>query len=50
MERGNDGPRGLFTAEIVSGEERDNYGEKDRRHPIEEAPPFRDLVIHKFFA
>jgi hypothetical protein len=48
MEQGDDDPGGFLTAEIVSGKQRDNYGDDDRRDPIEEAPPLRDLLVHSF--
>ena len=40
MEHGDDDTGGFLTAEIVSGKERDDYGDEERRDPIEEAPPF----------
>jgi hypothetical protein len=47
MEHGNDDPSGLLAAEIVSGKERDQCGDKDRRDPIEEASPIRIPLIHE---
>jgi hypothetical protein len=47
MEQGDDDPSGLLATEIVSGKEIDQYGDKDRRDPIEEASPIRVPLIHK---
>ncbi len=41
MKQGDDDPCGLLTAEIVRGKERDQYGDENRRDPIEEAWPFK---------
>ncbi len=49
MEQGDDHPGGLLTAEIVRGKEPDQYGDEDRRDPIEEALPFRMPLIHESF-
>jgi hypothetical protein len=49
MEQWDDDPGGFLTAEIVRGKERDQYGDKDRRDPIEEASPFRMPLIHESF-
>jgi len=47
MEHGDDDPPGLLAAEIVSGKERDQCGDNDRRDPIEEALPIRVPLIHE---
>ena len=49
MEHGDDDSSGLLTAEIVSGKERDQCGDKDRRDPIQEASPIRVPLIHESF-
>jgi hypothetical protein len=49
MEHGDDDPSGLLTAEIVSGKERDQCGDKDCRDPIQEASPIRVPLIHESF-
>src|ERR1700676_2021097 len=49
MEQGDDDSGRFLTAEIVRGKERDQYGDEDRRNPIEEPPPFRMPLIHESF-
>ena len=49
MEQGHDDSARFLTAEVVRGKERDQYGDEDRRNPIEKPPPFRMPVIHESF-
>jgi hypothetical protein len=49
MEQGHDDPGGFLTAEIVRRKEGDQYGDEDRRDPIEEASPFGMPLIHESF-
>jgi len=46
MEQGDDDPGGFLPAEIVCGKERDQYGDEERRDPIE---LFRMLLIYESF-
>src|SRR5579864_5794932 len=48
-EHGDDDPTCLLVAEIVRGEERNQYGDEDRRDPIEQMSPLRIPLIRESF-
>jgi hypothetical protein len=48
MEYGHDDPSGLLAAEIMSGKQRDQCADKDRRDPISEALPIKMPLIQEF--
>ena len=50
MEYGNDDSGGFLTTEIVRGKERNQYGDEDRRDPIEQMSPFRIPLIRESFS